>query len=551
MVDNFSVQAVPEPATISALALGALRLLRHRRQLPHARSGYCRTLAAALESDYAAGPMAQTSRDDTGIAGLDDILHGGLPHGHLYLVEGDPGTGKTTLAMGFLLAGRDRGETTLYVTLSETAEEMRLVADSHGWDLRGVEMVELERDIARHSIESQYTVFESTEVELGDTMEAIYEATRRLRPARVVIDSVSELRLLARDSLRFRRELLALKRFFSEAGATVLLLDDLTMDAHGGLLQSIAHGVVRLERLTTEYGSERRRLTVFKLRGARFREGYHDYRIDPGGLCVFPRLVAAEHRHPPLPGLLLSGVPGLDGLLGGGLERGTSTMLVGPSGVGKSTIAAAYAVAAADKGESAEILLFDENLGTFLARARGLGLGLEPHLDSGLVRLRQIDPSELSPGEMTQILRDAVETRGTRHLVLDSLNGVIQAMPGERTLLIQLHELLSYLAQSSVTTVMTLAQSGVMGASMASPADLSYLADTLVMLRFFEAFGELRQTISVVKKRTSGHERTLRELRIAPGGFEIGEPLRDFQGVFTGVPRYVGQEAGLFDADRG
>lgn len=491
------------------------------------------------------------AKDPTGIPGLDNILQGGLPHGHLYLVEGEPGTGKTTLALDFVLAGIAAGETTLYVSLSETADEMKIVADSHGWSLDGLEIVELERDIARHAPESQYTVFESTEVELGDTMGKIFEATNRLEPTRIVIDSLSELRLLARDSLRFRREMLGLKRFFADRDVTALLLDDLTQESHRGLLQSIAHGVIRLERLTTEYGAERRRLIVPKVRGAKYREGYHDYRLETGGLRVFPRLVAAEHRQPVMPGSLLSGVGHLDELLGGGLDRGTSTILMGPSGSGKSTLAMAYAVAAAEKGERVEILLFDENLGTYLARDKALGIGLAAHLESGVASLRQIDPSEVSPGELTGIMRDGVESRGARHLVIDSVNGVIQAMPGERTLMVQFHELLAYLAQKSVTTVLTLAQHGLMGPGVASAADLSYIADTVVLLRFFEAYGEIRRAVSVVKRRTGDHGRTVRELRIAPGGFEVGEVLSEFQGIFTGVPSYAGKEGRLFDGDRG
>lgn len=492
--------------------------------------------------------MLTQAHDKTGIAGLDDILQGGLPHGHLYLVEGEPGTGKTTLSLGFALAGMAVGEKTLYVSLSETAAELGLVADSHGWDLGGLEIIELERDVARHAPESQYTVFESTEVELGATMGTILDAANRLKPSRVVIDSLSELRLLARDSLRFRREMLGLKRFFADMNATVLILDDLTQDAHEGLIQSVAHGVVTLERLTTEYGAERRRLIVSKMRGAQYREGYHDYRIDPGGLRVFPRLVASEHRQAILPGHLLSGVGNLDDLLGGGLDRGTSTMLMGPSGVGKSTISMVYAVAAAAKGERVEVLLFDENLGTYFARDKGLGIGLAAHIESGMASVRQIDPSEVSPGELTQIIRDAVEVRGAKHLVIDSVNGVIQAMPGERTLMIQFHELFAYLGQKSVTTVITLAQHGLIGPTVASPADLSYIADTLVLLRFFEAFGEIRQAVSVVKKRTGEHERTVRELRIGPGGFVVGETLRDFEGIFSGAVRYAGKEGSLFDA---
>lgn len=496
-------------------------------------------------------PMLSQSKDQTGISGLDDILQGGLPHGHLYLVEGEPGTGKTTLALGFVRTGMLAGETTLYVTLSETAHELRLVAESHGWSLDGLEIVELERDVAHHAPETQYTVFESTEVELRTTMEALFSAANRLKPTRVVIDSLSELRLLARDSLRFRREMLGMKRFFAERGASVLILDDLTQDAHEGLIQSIAHGVIRLERMITEYGAERRRMIVPKLRGARYREGYHDYRIESGGLRIFPRLVAAEHREAMLPGQLLSGVSNLDDLLGGGLDRGTSTILMGPSGVGKSTIGMVYAVAAAAKGERSEILLFDENLGTYLARDRALEIGLQAHLDTGLVTLRQIDPSELSPGELTDLLRDAVENRGVRHLVIDSVNGVIEAMPGEKTLMIQVHELLAYLGQKSVTTVVTLAQHGLMGPSIGSAADLSYLSDTVVLLRYFEAYGEIRQAVSVIKKRTGDHERTVRELKIGKGGFTVGEKLSGFQGVFSGVPHATGQEAGVPYVGRG
>lgn len=491
--------------------------------------------------------MMEKQKDSTGIAGLDSILLEGLPHGHLYLVEGEPGTGKTTLALQFLLKGAEKGEKTVYVTLSETAEELKTVAASHGWDIDQVELVELERDVAKHMPEAQYTVFESTEVELGDTMKAVYEAATRLRPSRLVIDSLSELRLLSRDTLRFRRELLGLKRFFSEIGTSVLMLDDMTLDVHGGLLQSIAHGVIRLERITTDYGTERRRLIVPKLRGSRFREGFHDYRVVRGGLQVFPRLVASEHRVVNEPGRLLSGVDNMDQLLGGGLDRGTSSIMLGPSGVGKSTLALSYAIAAARQGDQVSIFLFDENLGTFLTRAKTLKLGLEEHLESGAIKLRQIDPSEVSPGELTQIIRDAVEFAGTTHLVIDSLNGVVQAMPAERTLLVQLHELLSYLAQKNVTTVMTLAQHGMMGPGMASAADLSYLADTLILFRYFEAYGEVRQAISVVKKRTGHHERTVRELKIAVGGIEVGKALSEFQGIFTGVPRYAGREAGLFD----
>ena len=486
-------------------------------------------------------------RDQTGIVGLDDILLGGLPHGHLYLLEGEPGTGKTTVAMDFLRAGLAKGERTLYVTLSETEDELRLVAQSHHWDIEGIQFIELQRDVAQYSTDDQYTVFEPTEVELGDTVSQIYDAVNRLKPQRIVLDSLSELRLLSRDSLRFRREVLSFKRFFADRDATVLMLDDRTMDLHEGLLQSLAHGVIRLERLTTEYGAERRRLIVSKLRGSRFREGYHDYRVNTGGVTVYPRLVASEHRNAVLPGELLSGIDNLDHLLGGGLDRGTSTMLLGPSGSGKSTISAMYAAAAAAKGKKVEIFLYDENLGTYLARDLGLGLGLAAHIESGMVTIRQIDPAEMSPGEFVSMLREGIEERGTNYIVIDSLNGLIQAMPGEQTLMIQVHEMLSYLNQKSVTTIISLAQHGMIGNGLASAADLSYVADTLVVLRFFEAFGEVRKAISVVKKRTGDHERTLRELQIAAGGLKVGEPLRQFQGIFTGVPQTFDAEGSLFD----
>jgi len=469
----------------------------------------------------------------------------------MYLLEGEPGTGKTTIALQFLLAGRDAGESVLYVTLSETSGELSEVASSHHWNLDGVEVVDLDRDFARHEPENQYTVFESSEVELGDTIQSIYDAARRTKPRRLVIDSLSEFRLLCRDTLRFRRELLAMKRFFAELDTTILLLDDQTLDLHGGLIQSIAHGVLRLERVTTEYGAERRRAIIPKLRGARFREGYHDYRIEPGGVSLFPRLIAAEHRSPAYPGEVLSGLANLDNVLGGGLVRGTSTIIVGPSGAGKSTMAAVYACAAAKQGERVEIFLFDENMGTYFARAKGLNLPLQESIDKGLITVRQFDPSEVSPGEFVQLICQAVEERGAKHIVVDSLTGLVQAMPGEQTLVVQIHEVLSYLSQSSVTTLLTIAQHGLMGPGMASAADLSYLADTLILLRFFEAYGEIRKSVSVIKKRTGEHELTVRELRVSSGGFEVGEPLRDFQGIFTGVPRFVGKEGGLFDASRG
>ncbi len=495
-------------------------------------------------------PLRRLARAGCGIEGFDDVLNGGFPTGHLYLLEGEPGSGKTTLALQFLFAGLENGEPGLYVTLSETESELREVIRGHGWDDSGLKIVELERDVVSQSPDRQYTVFESADVELGDTLRAIYEAAETWRPRRVVLDSLSELRLLSRDALRFRRELLGLKQHFAAIGTTVLLLDDRTLSVHEGVVHSIAHGVVRLERMAAEHGAERRRLIVPKIRGSRYREGYHDYRIETGGLVVFPRLVASEHREPAFPGDVLSGVGNLDDLLGGGLSRGTSTIFMGPSGSGKSTLASAYAAAAAELGERTEILLFDENVGTYLQRCAALGIDIRSHIDNGLLSLRQVNPSEISPGELSQIIIKAVDERGAKHLVIDSLNGVMQAMPGERTLVVQLHELLSFLNQKSVNTILTQAQHGLIGPQVASEANLSYLADTLVLLRYFEAFGELRRAISVVKKRTGTHEHSVRELAITAGGIVVGAPLRDFQGVFTGVPHYIGLEAPLIDGSQ-
>ncbi|RYG37883.1 circadian clock protein KaiC [bacterium] len=491
----------------------------------------------------------QEGKASTGIDGLNNILGGGLPIGHLYLLEGEPGSGKTTLAIQFLLEGAALGEKVLYITLSETADELRYAAESHGWDLSSVELMELDTFLASQKPESQYTVFSASEVELGDTLRMIREAVERVKPTRVVLDSLSEMRLLSRDSLRFRREILGFKQFFAASGATVLFLDDRTTDPEDRQLHSIAHGIILLERLSTEFGSERRRLIVSKLRANLFRGGFHDYRIVTGGLVVYPRLSAAEHRQGKLPGSLLSGVGNLDDLLGGGLDRGTSTMIMGPVGSGKSTIVAMYALAAAEQGERAAIYLFDENEGTLLTRCRALDMPLDQYLETGAVTLQQIDPAEMSPGELVQLIRDGVEKQGIQHVIIDSVSGFINAMPEERLLTVQLHELLTYLGQKGVVTLLAMPQHGMMGVNMASQADLSYLADSVILLRYFEAFGAVRQAISVVKRRTGKHERTIREMQIGSGGVIVGNILQEFQGVLTGVPRYVGNQGPLLGAD--
>ncbi len=481
----------------------------------------------------------------TGVAGLDSVMGGGYPSHNMFLVEGDPGTGKTTLALQFLLEGARRGEKGLYVTLSESAEELRMVAASHGWSLDGIEIFELMPDKDALSPDAQYTVFHPSEVELTSTTQAIFETVDRVKPVRIVFDSLSELRLLARDSLRYRRQILGFKHFFGHHRATVLLLDDRTGEDSDQQLRSLAHGVLLLEQLALDYGAERRKLRVVKMRGVLYRGGYHDYTIQTGGIVVFPRLVAAEHHAPFQRGNVLSGVTELDTLLGGGLDRGTSSLIMGPAGCGKTVLATHYACAAAARGDHVAFYLFDERMGTFLDRADRLGMPIQKHQRDGKILIRSIDPAEVSPGEFANTIVETTVREGTRFVVIDSLNGYINAMPDERLLDIRLHELLSYLSQRGITTLLTLAQHGLF-ASSSSQAEVSYLADSLLVLRFFEAQGEVRKAISVLKKRSGPHELTIREFQVTNSGVRVGEPLREFQGVLAGVPDYVGQRQPLF-----
>lgn len=474
----------------------------------------------------------------TGNPGLDDVLNGGLRPNRLYLIEGTPGTGKTTLALQFLLQGARLNESVLYLSLSETRDEIEEVADSHGWSLQGVTIRELIPSEAVLHPEEQYTMFHPADVELSETTRAIIEDVERIRPTRVVFDSLSELRLLAGNPLRYRRQILALKQFFAGRQCCVLLLDDLTAEGRDLQVQSIAHGVILLEQLNPDYGAERRRLRVIKCRGVQFRGGTHDYRIERGGLCVYPRLVAAEHRQDSIGSQLSSGLPALDALLGGGLDRGTSTMIVGPPGTGKSTIAAQFAAVAASRGEKAAIFVFDESRNTLLSRARGLGMDLATPLETGNLLIQQIDPAELSPGEFTHAIRGAVEEKQVSMVVIDSLNGYLAAMPNERFLVVQLHELLNYLGQKNVATLLIGAQQGLIGMNMNNVIDASYLADAVVLLRYFEYRGSLRQAISVVKKRSGTHEHAIREFSMSSNGIWVGEPLEDFRGVLTGVPAF-------------
>ena len=475
----------------------------------------------------------------TGVAGLDDVLGGGLPVNRLYLFDGAPGTGKTTIALQFLLEGVKHGERGLYVTLSESREELTEVAASHGWSLDEVEVFDLPAEAEGGAAEG-YTIFHPAEVELQQTIDSMFAAVERSGATRVVLDSLSEMRLLARDPLRFRRQILALKQFFSGRNCTVLLLDDKTAPEGDLQLQSLAHGVVELEHIALEYGAERRRLQVMKLRGRRFTGGFHDFRILTGGLAVFPR-IDAETPHPADGGRLIgSGSAELDQQLGGGLPGGTSLLITGPAGTGKSVLATQYACAAAERGEKVQFYLFDERRATFLARAEALGMDVSEFLDKGQIRITQIEPTQLSPGEFANHVVNAVENEGARMIVIDSINGYMQSMPEERLLPTQVHEMLSYLSNRGVTSLLTLVQHGIFGSPVDEAADVSYLADTVILLRYFEVTGSVRQAISVVKKRSGDHERTIRECRIGHGGLLVGPPLHGFQGVLTGVPEYVG-----------
>jgi circadian clock protein KaiC len=485
-----------------------------------------------------------------GIAGLDEILGGGLPSSRLYLVDGTPGTGKTTLALQFLLAGAARGESGLYVTLSESRQELSQVAASHGWSIGGgIDVLDLPVDESDAAGEP-YTIFHPAEVELQVVVDRMFAAVEKSGARLVVLDSLSEMRLLARDPLRFRRQILALKQFFAERDSTVLLLDDKTAPEGDLQLHSLAHGVIVLEHIALEYGAERRRLQVTKLRGRRFQGGFHDFRICTGGLAVYPRITVGKATADNVGRPLTSGSDALDSLLGGGLPSGTSLLVTGPAGTGKSVLSTQYACAAATRGEKVLFFLFDERLSTFTLRAAGLGMDLSEMRADGRLTLRQIEPTELSPGEFAHEVVRAVDEEGVQMVVIDSINGYLQSMPEERLLPIQVHELLSYLAARGVTSVLTLVQRGIFGSPVDEAADVSYLADNVVLLRYFEVSGTVRQAVSVVKKRSGNHERTVREFRVGAGGLHVGEPLHEFQGVLTGVPRYVGEMGPLMREPR-
>jgi circadian clock protein KaiC len=484
------------------------------------------------------------SQASTGVDGLDDILAGGFARDRVYLLEGSPGTGKTTTALSFLRAGAKAGERALYITLSETEEELRDTATAHGWDLKGIEVFELTPPESLLDEKQQQSLLYSSDLELGETTNMIFQAVERHQPDRVVIDSLSEIRLLAQSSLRYRRQVLALKHYFARHHATVLLLDDLTTDSLDKTVHSVAHGVIRLEELAPEYGAERRRVRVVKYRGRKFRGGYHDFTIKTGGLEIYPRLVSAEHRtefdRTPLP----SGIAELDQLLGGGLERGSSCLILGPAGTGKSLMTLHFAVSAVARGEKAALFIFDEELGLLFNRASAMGIDLRSLVDEGNLVIQQVDAAELSPGEFTARVRHCVEAKGIRTVVMDSLNGYQAAMPEEHFLLLHMHELLQFLNRQGATTFLTVAQHGLVG-EMKAPVDVTYLADTVLLLRYFEAVGEVRRAVSVIKKRSGHHEKTIREYEIGDTGLTVGPPLTAFQGVLRGVPNFVGPGAGL------
>lgn len=479
-----------------------------------------------------------------GISGLDDVLAGGLERDRLYLLEGNPGTGKTTAAMNFLMEGAARGERCLYITLSETEEELRGTARSHGWDLAWIEIFELVPPESLLDERQQQSLLYSSDLELGETTRMILDAVERSDPKRVVVDSLSEIRLLAQGSLRYRRQVLALKHYFAKRGVTVLLLDDLTSDSSDKTVHSVAHGVIQLQELAPEYGAERRRVRVIKYRGRRFRGGYHDFTIKTGGLEVYPRIVASEHRTKFDRSAVSSGVTGLDNLLGGGVERGSSALILGPAGTGKSLFTINFAVAAVERGEKAALFIFDEELGLLYDRVRALGIDLEAMRDAGSLIVEQVDAAELSPGEFAARVRRCVSEQDIRTVVIDSLNGYQAAMPQEQFLVLHIHELLQYLNRQGASTFLTVAQHGLVG-DMKAPVDVTYLADTVILLRYFEAAGHVRRAVSVIKKRAGRHEKTIREYEIGRDGLTLGEPLHDFQGVLRGVPNFVGQGSGL------
>ncbi len=488
-------------------------------------------------------------RAKSGITGFDAFTSGGFPKNRIYLIEGDPGVGKTTFALQFLLTGAKAGETSLLISLAESQDELVEVARSHNWDLASISI----SDMAPEELEaeSQYSILQPSEVELGATIEKILAEVDRIKPSRVVLDSLSEMRLLSQSPLRYRRQILALKRHLISRKCTVLLLDDRAGESKDLTLQSLVHGVVELQKYSPVYGKARRKLQVVKMRGVDFQAGFHDFNLTKGGIQVYPRLIANVHHSDFVPERLESGVKELDQILGGGLDRGTTTLILGPAGCGKSSLAALYAVTAAERGEKAVIFTFDEGIQTLKTRALQLDMDIEPHLQSGLIHLQQIDPAEMSPGEFMWHVKHVVEHIGARLVVIDSLTGYLDAMPESQFLTIQMHEMLSYLNQQGVLSILTMAQHGYLGSNMQSPADVSYLADTVILLRYFEAIGEVKKAISIVKKRSGRHETAIREYILGPRRIQVGHELKEFHGILTGTPAFKGQISDIMESGNG